>query len=615
MKSLKFMIFITTFILFFVHSGYLETFNITSLEKFWKGAYSASLVNEYSKTESGFQNELLVKADPDECYKGVGKDTPYDPNTCTDGIPRVNESYPWSMAISENNLWFSTFTNPVCGVLSARGIYIPIVNNHPKDGGVKICEMGRDNYKTPIGTSRQNWRPPHIYKYDIKNNKLYEVTPKEDIIYRTLGIRSAVVYDGLVFFLGLQQRPAMNTNPKNRTNEPGLIMYVYDEPTGKYLGHKILKEYNSSRSWLATDKGLYVIVNKARTRTIGGNSNTSSVLRWVGDKRNLYKFETVGEMRANITNMAFHENRIFVNTWPSMDKLRLKGTEIYMSPELTGNGLTAADANKWQKVWSITDYEPDKATSETYAGGAMRSYKGYLYWGTMNIPFTSLGGHLLSYGILPDDLIIGFLASFRPISIFRGKDFGTPNQKVEVLYGFDKMPVYKPPLSKGNPLPIGQWSFEKNKTGRPLYGQAGFGNPLNSYTWSMAVYDDKLFIGTMDYAYQLAVDVNTSLRKVLALIFRDVPSIFDINTEYLPFKDSFDYGADLYYFKDNNSPAVAVTKRGFGNYSNFGIRTMSANDTGLYIGISNQFNLLTDPNDNNPEGGFEIRRITTLPEE
>ena len=171
------------------------------------------------------------------------------------------------------------------------------------------------------------------------------------------------------------------------------------------------------------------------------------------------------------------------------------------------------------------------------------------------------------------------------------------------------MPVYEPPLSKENNMPFGKWVFKENKTGKPLYGSAGFGNPFNSYTWSMAVHDNKLFVGTMDYSYTFAVNINTLLTNLLRLVMFKMPTLYELNTEYLPLKESYNYGADLFYFKDNNSPAVAVTKDGFGNYSNFGIRTMVANDSGLYIGVSNPFNILTNKNDNSPEGGFELRRL------
>jgi hypothetical protein len=414
----------------------------------------------------------------------------------------------------------------------------------------------------------------------------------------------------MVFFLGLPQKPRMNTNKNNESNEYGLIMYAYDDATGEYLGYHVFKEYGSSRKWVKTPYGLYVIVNGTEN-----NKSESYVLRWIGNKTNPFKFKTVGNIQGNATNMAYYNDRLFIDTWPSMKGIRMKGLEIFMSPELAAEGLTELSGNQWKKVWDIEDYEPDNASAATYAGGAMESYNGYLYWGTMNIPFTGIGGHILKYGILPSDTIIAFLASFRPISIFRGKDFGTHNQKVEVLYGLEKMPVYEPPLSKGNTLPIGKWVFKENKVGKPLYGTAGFGNPFNSYTWSMTVYDNKLFIGTMDYSYSIAVQINKAIRNLLKLVVANVPSLYDINTEYLPFKDSFDYGADLYYFKDNNSPAIAVTKNGFNNYSNFGIRTMASNNSGLYIGVANPFNLLTNKNDNAPEGGFEIRRLTTLSED
>jgi hypothetical protein len=504
------------------------------------------------------------------------------------------------MAATDNNIWFSTFTNLVCGILSARGIKIPIITDIPTFNGVKVCEKGFDNYETPVGTHRANWRPPHIYKYNIEKSVLTEETPQDEIIYNTLGLRSAIAYDDMIFFLGLP----LNKSNRNSDDEQGMIMYAYDDITGKYLGHHSFQEFSNSREWVKTPYGLYVIATGTRRGAV-----KSAVLKWIGTRNDPFKFDIVGNIPSSAANMAYHNDRLFVNTWTSFKGLRMKGLEIFMSPKLAENGLSVLDENKWEKVWDIEDYEPDKATASTYTGGAMESYGGFLYWGTMNMPFTGIGGHLLKYGILPTDIILAYLASFRPVSIFRGKNFGTPNQKVEVLYGLSKMPVYEPLFSKDNKMPIGRWIFKENKIGKPIFGSAGFGNPFNSYTWSMEVYDNKLFIGTMDYSYNLAVNINTSLTNLLRFVIFKMPTLYELNTKNLPFRESYDYGADLYYFRDNNSPAVAVTRDGFGNYSNFGIRTMVANKSGLYIGISNPFNLLTNKDGNAPEGGFEIRKL------
>jgi hypothetical protein len=556
------------------------------MESFWNNTYktvnNAHLVNQIQTTETGFTNELLIKASPEECFLGIGNSVPAENGICLEGKARTNESYPYSMAIAGNNLWFATFTNMVCGFFQQRNMYIPFLNS-PQYRGVKICDNNRDNYETPIGTSKENWRPVHIYKYEINNNKLIEMTPNDDIVYHTFSLRSAVAYDGIVFFLG---QPL-------KSKEHGSIMYAYNNDTGEYLGHFELKGYNNSRNWLVTPHGLYVIVNRY-------DSTYSDVLKWIGNKKNVFSFEIVGTIDGYLASMVYYQGRILADTWQASYTNKAKGMEIFMSPELKGDGLTEADADKWKKVWGIEDYEPDPATAASYAGGAMAVYGDYVYFGSMNIPLTGTAMHILKNGFNPFDIVPSVIGAWRAAALFRGKDFGTPKQKVEVLYGTEEMPVYE----------RGRWVFKKNKIGKPLYGQAGFGNPFNGYMWNMAVYDNKLFVGTCDFSYEALTGVDPIVVDLLSLVFRNMPNIYEINTKYLPFKNSFDYGADLYYFKDTNSPAIAVTRRGFGNYSNFGVRTMQADDTGLYLGIVNPMNLINEPD---AKGGFEIRRITALP--
>jgi hypothetical protein len=48
-----------------------------------------------------------------------------------------------------------------------------------------------------------------------------------------------------------------------------------------------------------------------------------------------------------------------------------------------------------------------------------------------------------------------------------------------------------------------------------------------------------------------------------------------------------------------------VSLSGVGNISSYGVRTMVSDDA-LYLGMANPMNLLTDPNDDLPEGGWEL---------
>lgn len=106
-----------------IHCATLE-----DMQSFWDATYkdvdSAQLVNQIQVTETGFTNELLIKASPDECFLGIGNSVSSENGICLEGKPRTNESYPYSMAIAGNNLWFATFTNMVCGFFQQRNMYI-----------------------------------------------------------------------------------------------------------------------------------------------------------------------------------------------------------------------------------------------------------------------------------------------------------------------------------------------------------------------------------------------------------------------------------------------------------------------------------------------------------
>ena len=130
------------------------------------------------------------------------------------------------------------------------------------------------------------------------------------------------------------------------------------------------------------------------------------------------------------------------------------------------------------------------------------------------------------------------------------------------------------------------WQTVPNLMGQtPTYGLAGFNNVFNNYTWIMEVWNESLYVGTMDHSY-----------LVLGLVGDVVPE------ELQPLLDNIDYGADLYRFDDSDSSAVAVSLDGMGNPMNYGIRT-SISGSPMYLGTANPMNL-------NPDGGWELIKVT-----
>ena len=108
----------------------------------------------------------------------------------------------------------------------------------------------------------------------------------------------------------------------------------------------------------------------------------------------------------------------------------------------------------------------------------------------------------------------------------------------------------------------------------------------------MEVFDNQLFVGTMDFLYLGAAGIRDE---------------FDFPPELTQLFEDF-YGADLWRFRSRDFPADPVSLSGVGNFTNYGVRTMVSDDH-LYLGMANPMNLLTDPADDMPEGGWELIKL------
>jgi hypothetical protein len=206
----------------------------------------------------------------------------------------------------------------------------------------------------------------------------------------------------------------------------------------------------------------------------------------------------------------------------------------------------------------------------------------------MTVPGIGLSLFSQIYGAPTDTLgtAAAFLGTYRPTHIFRGKDFDTKKPRIELLYGLSHLPKYDPAAK--------EWTIVPNGMGQvPKYGLAGINNFFNNYTWWMELYHGRLFIGTMDFLY-----VAGGILEEQGIILSD---------EIKNFAHQFS-GADLYRFTSLDTPAIPVSISGVGNYTNYGVRTMVADDF-LYIGTANAMNLMTDPSDDKPEGGWELLKL------
>ena len=555
----------------------------SDLEQFWQEMYPAQSFGIAAADTNVYTHGLLAKAAPDECFDGIGFPITATLPDCGDGQPKVNEAYVWGMTDYSQTIWFGTAPNVHCLVMGGfLGSTIPIQTDS------YACEFGAGPNTPPLPDAIGDWRPPSVYVYDTTDDTLTDVSPNgltgypfdPRFVSNTLGIRSAGTLDHYVFFGG----PAFT--PTNSIN-----LFLYDAATEAYLGSALKPGYGNIRKWIEVDGVLYVAVGKGLD---------GAVLRYTGDPSNpgtRFNFEEVGLLDADGAEIALHDGRLFVNTWPSnFSSGDIAG--LWMSPVLPPTGLTTTDAPNWTLVFSYDEYEPNTVTAYTYGGGALLSYDGDLYWGTMHVPFLATLAHLQVYGSLYTSVTVPIeigaieaaLGTQRTATIFRGHDFDTPDEEIEVLYGMPQLPAFVTTTLS--------WELTDTLMGPPLYGLAGFDNMYNNYTWSMAEYDGQLFVGTMDWSY-LVNDIFESLINLINLPLDIVITLPDSVS-----------GADLYRFHTSDEPAVTEDLEGVGNYTNYGIRNMLGRDDGLYLGTANPMNLLTDLTDDKPEGGWELIRMT-----
>lgn len=533
-----------------------------------------------------------AKAQPDECFYGLGNENNfYNPEgvsceTCAagEGESKVNQAYVWGLTKASDNLWFGTAPNVHCMVL---GGYLG--STGPVETSSYACEFGLSPYAPPFpsGDAIGDWRPPRLFKYNTQTRVLNDITPADPLVGTTLGIRSAGSHNGVAILAG----PGFGT----------VNLFAFNTDTGAYIGSEVLPGANNIRKWLIAGDELYTTI---------GTADGGLVLKWTGDQLDPFQFETVGELDSAGAEIEEHEGRIFVTTWPGAELIGSGDpvfAGLYMSPTVDPGGLTTLDTYDWEKVWESIDYEPDTVTAYTYGGGALASYNGKLYWGTMHVPMLSTLAHFSFWGSPegPEDLLKGMLGTYRPISIFRGDNFdGEPN--IELVYGMPKLPAYHP---------LSGWILVDNNMGGewPLYGPSGFGNPFNNYTWTMDVFDDQLFVGTMDWSYLLFGEFSEQfgLPEELPISCESFPALEceTVTNVYNLFVEHFDpnklFGADLWRFADNYTPAVPESLAGFDNYLNYGIRTMVADEEALWLGMANPMNLKTC-SDDGINGGWEV---------
>ena len=603
--------------------------------------------------------ERLAKARPDECFFGIlDPENPvapplpanvYDPEqTMACDHNKVNQAYVWGMVKSGDNIWFGTGANVNCLVQS---FYLGL-SDYELDNEAYVCEFGNSQYLKDLIAGLPDlvdtgsidiselpmdiigdWRPSKIYVYNTLTKTLTDKTPlsnplfsyPETLMNATFGIRSAGTLGNVVILAGPS---ALG----------GIDLYAFNANSGDYLGSTNLNALpgeeditviNNIRKWLTVDGVLYTIVGV----TYADDSTGGKVLRWTGSAETPFEFAVVGTLDSAGAELALHEGRLFVSTWAGGGEIGAPSENnnpagIFMSPVIPPGGLTAS-TDDWTKVWSVTDYEPDPVMAATYGGGALVSFDGYLFWGTMHVPelgyvsllryiseqagssrqvwFQDAGTREEHYAYSADIYrakrsALRILASQRAISIFRGQNMGQINEKIDMVYGQKTLPVFtlttddvphdeeidlEGYVARQEITHIAKFDLVPNKMAPdgadPLRGPSGFGNAYNNYTWTMRVFDHQLYVGTMNSTMLLEALIPTSLYQ------------------------SCSRGANLFRFANADAPAIPEHLDGVGNDTNYGIRTMVSDDA-LYLGTANPMNMAQDDQGKNI-GGWELIKI------
>jgi hypothetical protein len=596
-------------------------------------------------------NTWLAKAPHDACfypftetpgsppvftdYNLISDDGPPVDDECTrlsGGQTKVNQAYIWGLTNEGDDIWFSTVANYEClaegTVLKEVGSGASFLSSpYITPDNTWTCEFGISAWDSLFGNyaGYGDLRPPRIYYYNATDG-LIDMTPgrpatttagwEPPAIYPldigTAGLRFAATLpngpggDDMVVFAGPAVNPAL-----------GINMFVYDAVTHTYMGSFSLPNYSDIRHAVtyegSSGSATYIAVaNSASNPNIGTAGGSVLMYSGLGEYAggqivptgqpvptgnpvtcpSCPTFTVVGLLPSEGANIAAHEGRLYVTTWPSLVNSVLVPSGLVMGPVMPSTGVLGASTTMWTTVWSAPQYEPDPVIAAVYAGGALASFDGWVYWGTMHVPYLSTVAAVSKYKPSTQDQALEMVvASQRATAVFRGKNFDT-HPTIQLLYGNIFLPQYQPTTKT--------WKYVRNNMHAiPRYGLSGLNNPFNNYTWSMTVWQNKLWLGTMNWAYVL----NETAPLVEEALGMKPGSI---NFQTLGVGTVIPYGANLAYFSSAWSPARMDDRTGVGNWLNYGIRNMLPVGDTLYLGTANPMNLATS---GTFQGGWELRQL------
>ncbi|WP_139052760.1 hypothetical protein [Thiocapsa marina] len=487
------------------------------------------------------------------------------------------------MAQSDDSLWWGTLANAICTVFKDTiGIQLTTENN------AYVCEGAAGQAGVP---GMSDWRLPEIYRYDlIKRTTVQPTLSGSGLadLQKTMGLRAVGALNDVVLLAG----PAHS--------EDAVYVFAFRASTGSFLGSRKFSDYYNVRGITRIGDQLYM--------TVANNSGNGSILRWSGSMGSPLTFALVGTVPSQQAAFAAaHNGYLYVSTWPDVRNGGGVVPGIYRSPSKLGaDGSLPTSSASFIREFGFDEYEPDAVTARSYAGGAMASFGGYLYFGTMHFPvggiFAALRTHELcrvttcnpDYNLDADrsgsldatEILGAFLGTYRATSVFRMR-----GSSVELVYGMPILPSY-------DPVSRTYVNFVPNNMDNPepQLGYSGFNDFFNLYSWTMAVHDGRLFVGTFDWTFLLGTELFASdafRDEINAIIDSGIMDTIDPeDLAAIRFPLIFP-GADIYRFDDTTGYALPEAIGGIGNVANYGIRAMVSGDE-LWIGTANPMNLLAE---------------------
>ncbi len=565
----------------------------------------AYMISPFAQVQAETTVERIAQAPIDEWFYGIGdKRNQWLPDAKINGeaqsppagaIAKRNGGYVWAMASVGDKLWFSSLNNGWCGWMMVTGQFFPSQNSK------WACETFRSQYPKqaarhadaawPEGAYKiqADWRPPAIYMHDVRTGEFQQVQSNhptfKHMVARSFGFRAAGSADGVVF---------MASNPLVR-DDASVFILAFDGETGAFIDGVQLANYVNVRRFRVLrhadgSKAMYVLVGAE----MHASDFPNHLLRWVGSRERPFGnqsqsatpgFEVVGDL-GNVgsgAELLDHKGRLLVTTWGS----ETVAAGLYQTNDIPSAGFSTRQPAIFNKVFDAHDFDPDPVIAMSWLIGAIEEFDGYIYWGTM---FPNGQGFQQLVKRNPSILFNAkeaIIKAHRRTHLFR-TDFSNPDNPVtELLYGEEKLWTYDE----------GEWLKKANRlSASPLFGESGFGEYFNDYTWTMINYQGSLYLGTFDVSGGIKAILEETDCELCCYVLRTLAEHAQLD-EQTP-------GFDLYRFDAGDRPASVVTLDGFGNDSNNGIRNAIVMNQSLYIGSSSYSNV------DGVNGGWELFKLT-----